>query len=154
MFLVSVTWLKACSIVAYGLSKVPGLVLEPSVDTTSNAEVSITLSSNSAGPGVAVMVTVPSLAGVNVAVASLFTTVTLELIVPDVALKSKAYSGIIPPRVIFSLPFVPTNFTFISAVVPIYTVSTSEDNSTTVQLLYNELLTRVVLGFSLLPQKL
>ena len=74
--------------VAYGLSKVPGLLFEPSVDTTSNAEVSITLSSKLAGPGAAVIVTVPSLVGANSTIASLSSTVTLEGMVPELALKS------------------------------------------------------------------
>ena len=154
MFLVSVTWLNAYAMVAYGLSKVPGLVSEPSVDTTSNAEVSITLSSKLAGPG-AVIVTVPSLAGVNSLTPSLFAMVTLAgLRAPELAVNSMVYSGIVPSRVRFSVPSVPTNCAKMSAVVPMYTVSEPVDNSIMVQFWYNEELTRVVLGFSLLPQKL
>ena len=48
---------------AYGCSKVPELSSEPSVDTTSNSDGSLMLSTNSAGPGVAVMVTLPSTVG-------------------------------------------------------------------------------------------
>ena len=95
-FLVSVTWLNAYAMLAYGLSIVPGFSSEPSVETTSNSEESLMLSTNSAGPGVAVMVTDSSSAGeVKVAIAQLsLRTTASQSRVPAVALKSKLYSGI------------------------------------------------------------
>ena len=89
MFLVSVTWLNACAMVAYGLSNVPGLLSEPSVDTTSNAAVSITLRTNSAGPCAQVMVTSPWLAGVNTTHPSFSIMLTVVgLRVPELAVRS------------------------------------------------------------------
>ena len=135
MFLVSVTWLRAYAMLAYGFSKVPAFTSFPSVDTTSNLEVSITLISNSALPGVAVSVTVPTMeGGLNLAEASLSSMVTVTgLIFPSLTLKSKLYDGIDSSRAKVSDPSVPINFTVISAVVPIYTGSLLQDMSTTVQ---------------------
>ena len=136
MFLVSVTCVNAFAIVAYGLSKVPApSSSSPSVDTTSNTDGSITLRTNSEGPGVAVTVTVPSVAGgVKVTEASLSTIVTVVASrLPAVTAKSKLYSGMVSSRVRFSSPSVPTNCTAMSAVVPTYTGSEAVDNSTIVQ---------------------
>ena len=94
--------------VAYGLFNVPSPVSSlPSFDTTSNMDGSTTLNSKAAEPGLAVIVTVPVVSGVYDIVATLFTTVAVGSMVPELALKSKSYSGIASPRGMLSTPSVP-----------------------------------------------
>ena len=135
MFLVSLAWLNAYSMVLYGLSRVPEFSLLPSVETTRSLEASITLISSSASPGLAVRSTVPTMeGGVNLAVASLDMIVTeAGSMVPSLTCKSSSYSGIESSRANVCSPSVPMNFTPISAVVPMYTGSLLQLKSTMVQ---------------------